>query len=253
MRLRNIPSAREELAQSPYVIKEEEYSKLRGNWAQIFGNEHPVRIEIGMGKGQFLLELARRNPEMNYVGIERYSSVLVHPVRKLQAQNQNLIRQQDMESNDIRLQHTEQKDTHLTDMEQNNIRLLRMDAEQLTEIFAPGEVDRIYLNFSDPWPKDRHAKRRLPGRTFLARYAQVLPPGGQVEFKTDNRSLFDFAVEEARAASWTVEACTYDLHHDPILNEGNVMTEYEKRFSEQGNPICKLIIGVPESRQDDLK
>lgn len=273
MRLRNIPSAREELAQSPYVIKEEEYSKLRGNWAQIFGNEHPVRIEIGMGKGQFLLELARRNPEMNYVGIERYSSVLVHPVRKLQAQNRNPIRQQDVElspirqqdvelnpihqqgveSNDIQLQHTEQKDTHLTDMEQNNIRLLRMDAEQLTEIFAPGEVDRIYLNFSDPWPKDRHAKRRLPGRTFLARYAQVLPPGGQVEFKTDNRSLFDFAVEEARAASWTVEACTYDLHHDPVLNEGNVMTEYEKRFSEQGNPICKLIIGVPESRQDDLK
>lgn len=212
MRLRNIPSAKQELAESPYVISETAQSELRSRWSEYFENDHPIRIEIGMGKGQFLLELARREPEINFIGIERYSSVLVHPVRKLEA---------------------------LTPL--HNIVLLRMDAERLTEVFAPGEVDRIYLNFSDPWPKDRHAKRRLPGRVFLGRYEQVLVPGGLIEFKTDNRSLFDFALEEAKEAGWTIDACTYDLHHDPVMNEGNIMTEYETRFSELGNPIFKLI------------
>ena len=120
-----------------------------------------------------------------------------------------------------------------------------MDAEHLTEVFAPGEVDRIYLNFSDPWPKDRHAKRRLPGRVFLGRFEQILVPQGKVEFKTDNRSLFEFALEEAEQAGWVIDACTFDLHHDPVLNEGNILTEYEKRFSEMGNPICKLIEHKP--------
>ena len=212
MRLRNIPTARQELADSPYVIDEARLPALRGSWSSLFGNSHPVRIEIGMGKGQFLLALAQREPDINFIGIERYSSVLVHPVRKLAAPDAP-----------------------------GNIFLLRMDAEQLTEVFAPGEVDRIYLNFSDPWPKDRHAKRRLPGRVFLGRYEQVLASGGLVEFKTDNRSLFDFAIEEAAAAGWTVDACTYDLHHDPVMNEGNIMTEYEAKFSSLGNPICKLI------------
>lgn len=212
MRLRNIPSAKQELAESPYVISETAQSELRSRWSEYFENDHPIHIEIGMGKGQFLLELARREPEINFIGIERYSSVLVHPVRKLEA---------------------------LTPL--HNIVLLRMDAERLTEVFAPGEVDRIYLNFSDPWPKDRHAKRRLPGRVFLGRYEQVLVPGGLIEFKTDNRSLFDFALEEAKEAGWTIDACTYDLHHDPVMNEGNIMTEYETRFSELGNPIFKLI------------
>lgn len=212
MRLRNIPTARQELADSPYVIDESRLKELRGSWSSLFGNNHPVRIEIGMGKGQFLLALAQREPDINFIGIERYSSVLVHPVRKLCAPDAP-----------------------------RNIYLLRMDAEQLTEVFAPGEVDRIYLNFSDPWPKDRHAKRRLPGRVFLGRYEQVLASGGLVEFKTDNRSLFDFAIEEATAAGWTVDACTYDLHHDPVMNEGNIMTEYEAKFSGLGNPICKLI------------
>lgn len=216
MRLRNIPSARQELAESPFVINEAGIPGLRGRWSAFFGNDHPLRLEIGMGKGQFLLELARRNPDINYVGIERYSSVLVHPVRRLDALLQ-------------------------ADEGLRNLSLLRMDAERLTEAFAPGEVDRIYLNFSDPWPKDRHAKRRLPGRVYLGRYAQVLSPGGMVEFKTDNRSLFDFALGEAREAGWTIDACTYDLHHDPALNADNILTEYEMKFSALGNPIYKLI------------
>lgn len=257
MRLRNIPTSRQELADSSYVLDEALLPGLRGRWAGVFGNDHPIHIEIGMGKGQFLLALARREPEVNFIGIERYSSVLVHPVRKL-----NLLALQDdsgqsadivkpaSDSGSLASVDTGQ-DAFLTDsvnapelaasLPMQNLRLLRMDAELLTEVFAPGEVDRIYLNFSDPWPKDRHAKRRLPGRVFLKRYEQVLSAAGQVEFKTDNRALFDFALEEAQAAGWTVRQYTYDLHHDPVMMEGNIMTEYEQKFSALGNPICRLV------------
>lgn len=124
----------------------------------------------------------------------------------------------------------------------DNLFFLRMDAEELPEVFGKDEVDGIYLNFSDPWPKDRHAKRRLPSKEFLARYDQILKPEGKVEFKTDNRDLFDFALEQVKEAGWTLEACTFDLHHDEEMVKGNIMTEYEERFSSQGNPICKMII-----------
>lgn len=183
-------------------------------------SRRPLHIEIGMGKGKFLTALAERSRGINYLGIEKYSSVLVRAVRKREA--------------------LEEAGNHM-----DNLLYLRMDAEKLTDIFAPGEVDRIYLNFSDPWPKDRHAHRRLPGRTFLARYRQILSDSGHIEFKTDNRPLFDFAVEEAKAAGWAIDACTCDLHADPVLNEGNIMTEYEERFSALGNPICKLISRPP--------
>ena len=124
----------------------------------------------------------------------------------------------------------------------SNLVFIRVDARLLPEIFEKDEVDGIYLNFSDPWPKDRHAKRRLESRQFLARYDQILKKDGTIEFKTDNRALFDFALEEVEAAGWTLKEKTFDLHADARLNEGNVMTEYEERFSAQGNPICKYII-----------
>ena len=212
MRLRNIPGSREAIAESQYVIHEEE--TRAGSWHEIFENDHPIYIEIGMGKGQFLMELARRNPDINYVGIEKYSSVLIRALEKM-----------------------EEEETPLP-----NICFIRMDAEDIVKVFAKNEVDRIYLNFSDPWPKDRHAKRRLTSKEFMARYDQILVPDGQVEFKTDNRALFDFALEEVEAAGWTLNEKTFDLHADARLNEGNVMTEYEERFSAQGNPICKYII-----------
>lgn len=228
MRLRNIPGAREEIAEDRYVIPEDEQPCMKGGWSRYFAEhssdpsaiDRPLHLEIGMGKGKFLTELAGRNPGINYTGIEKYSSVLVRAVRKREA----------LEAGGTVL---------------DNLLYLRMDAEKLTDVFGPGEVSRIYLNFSDPWPKDRHAKRRLPGRTFLARYREILSPGGRVEFKTDNRPLFDFAVSEAKAAGWQIDVCTYDLHADPLLNAGNVMTEYEERFSARGNPICKLVSRPP--------
>ena len=187
MRLRNISGSKDVIAQSPIVIHDPKQHK--GDWRKVFGNDHPIRIEIGMGKGRFIYQLAERNPEM----------------------------------------------------------FIRMDAEEIAEVFGEGEVDRIYLNFSDPWPKDRHAKRRLPSLAFLDRYAGFLKKEGILEFKTDNYSLFQFGIEEAGRAGWEVSQVTYDLHHDEKMAKGNIMTEYEEKFSTLGNPIYKYIIKRPES------
>lgn len=210
MRLRNITGSREVIAENAFVIHDPE--KRKGQWKAVFGNDQPIRLEIGMGKGRFLMTLAAQHPEFNYLGIEKYSSVLLRALQK-------------MEEDPL-----------------PNLRFIRMDAEYITDVFAEGEIDRIYLNFSDPWPKDRHAKRRLPSRQFLERYDVILKKDGMIEFKTDNRDLFDFAVEEIGETKWKIDAVTYDLHHDEKMMEGNVMTEYEERFSSQGNPICKYEI-----------
>ena len=158
------------------------------------------------------MDMAALHPEINYIGIEKYSTVLLRAIQK-------------MEQNEL-----------------PNLVFIRMDAEDICEVFAPEEVSKIYLNFSDPWPKDRHAKRRLPSKEFLARYHQFLKKDGRLEFKTDNTDLFNFALEELEPAGWKLEAMTRDLHHDPVLMEGNVMTEYEEKFSSMGNPIYKYII-----------
>ena len=209
MRLRHIRGAEETIAESPYVIQEPELHK--GSWNQFFGNDNPIQIEVGMGKGRFIMELAKQNPDINYIGIERYSSVLLRGLQK-RAQ-----------------------------LELNNIYFMCIDAKNMADYFAPGEVNKIYLNFSDPWPKDRHAKRRLTSHEFLARYEKILKKDGTLEFKTDNKDLFDFSLEEMKnAEGWELTAFTYDLHHDVVLSEGNVMTEYEEKFSSIGNPICKM-------------
>jgi len=217
MRLRNIPYAKDVLEASSDVIKNE--TNYRGKWSlEVFGNDHPLHIEIGMGKGRFLTKLAMRNPDINYIGIERYSSVLLRAVEKLEKLR---------EDENILLP---------------NIRFVCMDAANIAEVFAPEEVAKIYLNFSDPWPKSRHARRRLTSHEYFDRYDKVLAHGGDVEFKTDNRGLFDFSVEElSESKIWKMTACTYDLHHDAVMNVGNIMTEYEEKFSSMNNPICKLI------------
>ncbi len=212
MRLRNITGSREVIVQSPYVVKEAVLEKCPGTWHALFGNSNPIYIEIGMGKGRFIHTMAKEHPDINFVGIEKYSSVLLRAIQKMEEE------------------------------ELPNLKFIRMDAEDIAKVFGPGEVDRIYLNFSDPWPKDRHAKRRLPSREFLGRYDVILKREGRLEFKTDNRDLFDFAVEELGPAGWKAQAITYDLHRDETLMQGNVMTEYEERFSAMGNAICKYII-----------
>ncbi len=223
MRLRNIPRAESVLKVCKEVVKNE-YDN-RGNWHKVFNNNNPIHIEIGMGKGQFLLALARQNPKINYIGLERYSSVLLRAVEKFQKTGTDV-------------------DTATGDAGgvTPNIRFICMDAHNVPEVFAPDEVGCIYLNFSDPWPKARHAPRRLTSRQFLEQYDKILAHDGTIEFKTDNRQLFNFSITEVQASPFfELKGCTYDLHHDPAMNEGNIMTEYEEKFSSLGNPIYKLI------------
>lgn len=212
MRLRNIPRAEGTIQAHPAVIKRPEAQK--GCWRQVFGNKNPVYIEIGMGKGRFILDMAKKYPDINFVGIERYSSVLLRAVEKYDTEEYR---------------------------ELTNVRFVCMDARNITDVFAPGEVGKIYLNFSDPWPKARHAKRRLTSTEFLERYEQVLPEEGTIEFKTDNTELFNFSLEQIKEAGWTIQRFTYDLHHHEELNKENIMTEYEEKFSRKGNPINMLI------------
>ena len=209
MRLKNVPGAREAIAVSDLVIKEPQ--ELKGKWREFWNNSNEIHIEVGMGKGKFMMGMAKAHPDINYIGIEMYSSVLYRAVQKLE--------QEPLE----------------------NLKFILLDAKDIAEVFDKGEVDRIYLNFSDPWPKDRHAKRRLPSRQFLARFDQILKADGVIEFKTDNKDLFTFAEEEVEPAGWRILEITYDLHKDEKMVEGNIMTEYEEKFSSQGNPICKLI------------
>ena len=176
MRLRNVRGSREVIAESEYTISQP--AEYKGRWKDFFGNDNPIRIEIGMGKGKFITELAVNNPDINYIGIEKYSSVLIRAVEKRK------------------------------ELDIKNLFFIRMDAVEICNIFDKGEIDRIYLNFSDPWPKDRHAKRRLTSRQFFARYDEILKDGGVVEFKTDNRPLFDFSLEEIPETVFSVEAYT---------------------------------------------
>lgn len=208
MRLRNISGARERITTDKYVVQSPESQK--GHWHEFFGNDYPIHIEVGMGKGKFILSLAAANPEINYIGIEKYSSVLIRALDKR------------------------------PELETDNLVFIRLDATTITDVFDKDEVSRIYLNFSDPWPKDRHAKRRLTSTLFLERYNQILVPGGEIQFKTDNTPLFDFSLEQIALAGWKTKEVNYNLHENGPAPD-NIMTEYEERFYEKGNPIHKLV------------
>ena len=190
-----------------------DWARLSGAWTETFGRTASLHVEIGVGKGDFLTELAARNPDVNYVGLEAQQGVLYFAARKAAARALS------------------------------NVRLLVFDAAHLTELFTPGEVDRIYLNFSDPWPKKRHAKRRLTSELFLARYAAVLREDGEIHFKTDNMGLFDYSLETMEREGWQLSRVTHDLH---ALGEAdNIMTEYERKFSARGAKIGRLVARPP--------
>ena len=210
MRLKNVPGSKEYIADSKFVIHDE--TEKKGQIQNVFAKKNPLRIEIGMGKGQFIYEMAKRNPDINFIGIEKYSSVLIRAIQKMEEEPLD------------------------------NLIFIRMDAEEITDVFLEKEIDKIYLNFSDPWPKDRHAKRRLERRQFLERYHTILRDGGEIEFKTDNNDLFEFALEELEFSEFKLIASTRDLHNNEELCKDNVMTEYEAKFSAMGNPINKYII-----------
>lgn len=209
MRLRKIPGAEEAVVNSPYVVGDPE--KYQGDWGQLFQNDAPLYLEIGCGKGRFITEMAALHPENNYIGIERFPSVLLRALEKRET------------------------------FEQDNLYFLSGGAEDLLTFFGEGEVAGIYLNFSDPWPKERHRKRRLTSVEFLERYRRVLAKDAVIEFKTDNRKLYEFSKESAEEAGYKILLDVPDLHHSPYL-AGNVMTEYEDRFVTLGEPIMKLVL-----------
>ena len=206
MRLRNIKNANEKLA-----VNERDYianpNDFKGKWNTVFENTNPIHIEIGMGKGQFLVNLATLNPDINYIGIEKFTSVLLRASEKLMALNLK------------------------------NVKIINVDALNLNDCFAHNEIDRIYLNFSDPWPKNAHAKRRLTSDRFLPLYKNILNKNGEIHFKTDNRKLFEFSLESMNNYGMLYKNISLDLHNSSF--EGNIVTEYEEKFSKFG-PIYRL-------------
>lgn len=188
--------------------------RMKGQWHDIFGNNAPLHVELGTGKGKFISEMAQRHPEINFVGIEAQQDVLYYVAEKV-------------------------REKGLT-----NVRLLVFDVTHLLEIFAPGEINRLYINFCDPWPKARHDRRRLTHENFLAKYHIVLADGGEIFFKTDNRVLFDFSLEQFTACGLTMDHVTFDLHNSDFA--GNIMTEYESKFSGMGTKINRCEIRFPQ-------
>ena len=183
--------------------------ELKGKWRNLFGNDKPLYVELGTGKGDFISQLAEREQEHNFIGIEAQQDVLYQAAVKVR------------------------------EKELSNVRLLVFDINEIETIFAPGEVDGFYINFCDPWPKAGHAKRRLVHRDFLKMYREIALPGGRLRFKTDNGGLFDFAEEELASCGMRTVFHTRDLHSSLMAQE-NVMTEYEAKFTGQGVRICML-------------
>ena len=209
MRRRSVKHAKERIEQAEGLMVLDPASH-KGHWHELFENNNPIYLEIGMGKGKFINEHARLNPNINYIGLEKGTNIVYKALANFG------------------------EETPV------NLRYICLDAELLKEIFETNEVNKIYLNFSDPWPKTRHEKRRLTNPAFLNNMFDILD--GDIEFKTDNRGLFDFALEEIEPGGFVAAAVTRDLHNDEKMNEGNIMTEYEEKFSGIGTPINKMII-----------
>ena len=205
MRLKNVKGANEIIIKGKYYV--DNPYEYRGKWNKYFNNNNPIHIEIGMGKGDFIIESAKRRPDINFIGIEKYDSVIVRAIQK---------------SNELEL---------------NNLVIIRIDAIKLEDVFDK-EIDTIYLNFSDPWPKDRHAKRRLTSPVFLNIYDKVFRNENKIIMKTDNINLFDYSCNSLCEYGYEIIYKTNDLD---CLNSDNIMTEYEKKFYNKGIKINKLI------------
>ncbi len=206
MRLRRKPWAKDMLKAHPeYVIPEPE--RYKGKWNEVFGNDNPIHLEVGTGKGKFITEMAKLHPHINFIGVELYDSVIVSALKKL------------------------------LETELPNVKLLQVNAKDLRNFFAKGEVSRIYLNFSDPWPKKRHEKRRLTHKNFLEIYEDILIDKGEIHLKTDNQAFFEYSLLSFSAYGLLLKDISLDLHNSDF--EGNIMTEYEEKFSEKGNRIYR--------------
>lgn len=211
MRLRKKPWIGAALDQFSDILvrAEADPKRYNGRWHEEFGRRAPLHVEVGTGKGKFISEMAERHPDILFIGVEAQQDVIYHAVKKARAK------------------------------ELPNLRLLLLDVGRLPEFFAAAEIDRLFINFCDPWPKVRHAKRRLTHRRFLALYRELLAADGNIWFKTDNRPLFDFSLEEFVENGLALDEVSYDLHREAWSD--NVMTEYETKFSSLGTPINRCV------------
>lgn len=207
MRLRNIPGAEAALAEYPTFVQNP--VSFKGKWHERFGNNNPIHVEIGCGKGRFINTLAALQPDINFIAVELKAEVVLRAVQR-----------------------TEYREIP-------NLAFVQYNAAMLTDLFADHEITRLYLNFSDPWPKTRHAKRRLTYSSFLQTYRQVLKPDGEVHLKTDNEKLFEFSLNQFAAERFQLRNITFDLHQSKQAAD-NVMTEYEERFSSRGQRIYRV-------------
>lgn len=219
MRLRRKPWIDDAIKEYDSFLHLQGCEENKGKWRSLFENpKAPLWVELGTGKGSFISQMAQIHENVNFIGIEIQIGVIYYAGKKC------------------------------ADAELKNVHLLRFDVARLEDIFAPGEVDRFFINFCDPWPKKRHAKRRLTYRLFLDRYARLLTNNGQIYFKSDNAGLFDFTLGEFEARQWPLSEVTYDLHHSSIENEA--MTEYEAKFSAKGQPIFRCVASRPSGGDD---
>lgn len=213
MRLRNKPWAQDKLDSYPQYVPQNAQA-LKGKWQTRFTKEQPIHIEVGSGKGRFMIQMAQAHPHINYIAIEIQTSVIVSIL-------------------DLQLE-----------AQLPNLQILHADGRNLNQYFDQGEVDRIYLNFSDPWPKKRHEKRRLTSSAFLSQYQDILNPQGEIHFKTDNQGLFEYSLYAFSQYGIKLKQVWLDLHQSDF--EGNVMTEYEEKFSSKGQRIYRLEAYFPQ-------
>ncbi len=216
MRLKNIKGAAEKIKEGKYFIANPYI--LKGKWNEVFGNDNPIYLEIGMGKGNFIIANALKNPNINYIGLEKYDSIILRAIEK----------------------------SNLLDI--NNLYLIRMDARLIEEVFDR-EIDLIYLNFSDPWPKDRHAKRRLTSSVFLNRYDKIFKDDCHIIMKTDNTNLFTFSLESLKAHHYHIDYVTDDLHKK---KKDIIKTEYEEKFMNMGSKINYLEASKVGGKNEDI-
>lgn len=212
-RVRTIPGTSEYLQNHPLVISDPQ--EARGRWQEHWPSPQPLHLEIGCGRGRFLYEAAKVHPERNYLGLELVPEIIRSAVERWSAM-------EDFPS---------------------NLRYLWIHAEELPEIFAPGEVDHIYLHFSDPWPKNRHAKRRLTHENYLNAYEQILHSEGQLSLKTDHPDLYTYSLMTLAQRNWTILSATFDLYAEEP--QDNIATEYELRYVEKGLPIKRILATPP--------
>ena len=222
MRLRGRKTVREQLERQKDLIVFEP-QKLKGRWREFFGNDNPIHIECGMGKGQFISRLSASNPHLNYIGMDMYDELLSRASEKARA-----------------LWKEEKKSDIVP-----NLALVRGNVEELENMFEDGELERVYLNFSDPWPKSKHGKRRLTHPRFLSKYKRALNEAGEIHFKTDSLSLFEFSLNSFSDARLQMRNVSLDLHRNGV-REDLVLTEYEAKFVGQGKPIYRLEAVVGE-------